>query len=139
MHLHINCINCTSIAHYLHISDVFRTFIGHTYWHLLGISGDYLAVGKSNKIDANVAYSRAKRMSIRGICEADSEVNCEKGNESNDWEMKKNKKTKINAIILKSFIVFAVVIMLLSVTPGQGSKNITKITERLIFRYNRGV
>ena len=48
--------------------------------------------------------------------------------------MKKNRK--LNSIILKSFIIIAVVIMLLSVTPSQGGKNIMKITERLISCYN---
>ena len=47
---------------------------------------------------------------------------------------KKNKK--LNGLILKSFTIIAVVIMLLSMTPSQGDKNITKITERLISCYN---
>ncbi len=38
-------------------------------WHLLGVSGDYLAVGKLNERDANVA-------------------NCEKGNEKGKEVMK---------------------------------------------------
>jgi len=45
------------------------------------------------------------------------------------------KTKKNNSIILKSFIAVAVM-MIISVTPGQGSKNITKITERLISCYN---
>lgn len=63
------------------ISDVFRTFIGHTYWHLLGVSGDYLAVGKSNERDANVAN-----------CEKGNEKVTQRDNESNDWEMKMTNK-----------------------------------------------
>jgi len=35
------------------ILDIFRTFIGHNCWHLLGDSGDYLAVGKSSDMGAN--------------------------------------------------------------------------------------
>ncbi len=32
---------------------------------------------------------------------------------------RKTKKTKLNSIILKSFIVIAVVMMLLTITPGR--------------------
>ena len=35
-------------------------------------------------------------------------------------KMKKNRNKKLNSIILKSFIVIAVVMMLLSVMPSQG-------------------
>ena len=46
---------------------------------------------------------------------------------------KTNKNKKLNSIILKSFIVIAV--MMISVMPS-GGKNITKITKRLISCYN---
>ena len=56
-------------------------------------------------------------------------------NEKRESKMRKKNK-KLNGLILKSFIIIAVVIMLLSMTPSQGDKNITKITERLISCYN---
>ena len=51
--------------------------------------------------------------------------------------MKKNRKNKkIKGLVLKSFIIIALLLMLLSMTPSQGRKNVTKITERLITCYN---
>lgn len=44
-------------------------------WHLLGVSGDYLAVGKSNERDANVA-------------------NCEKGMRVNKYVTEAQKPEK---------------------------------------------
>ena len=37
--------------------------------------------------------------------------------------MKKNKNEKFNSLILKSFIIIAVVMMLLSIVPTQGEIN----------------
>jgi hypothetical protein len=50
MLLHNNCINCTFIAHLLHISSAFRTFIGHI--HLPGDLGNMLKMYKrSSRVD----------------------------------------------------------------------------------------
>jgi len=51
-------------------------------------------------------------------------------NEKRESKMRKMKKTKINNIVIKSFIVIAVVIMLLTITPSEAIQAQTQKTAK---------